>query len=201
MGPDSGIGLLPLAVGVAAARAIEEVSGTTVGLKWPNDLFLGSRKLGGILCESCTGGGREQLAVDGSDGSVAPGFGRMTVIAGIGINLRRPPGELPEELVERVSFLEEECRRSVSEPELAAALLRELRRWTDPLPRTFDGPLRSAWEPRDTLRGREVRVMDGTGKEGIARGIAPSGALLLERGGEVFEVRSGTIRPVNSKDS
>jgi BirA family biotin operon repressor/biotin-[acetyl-CoA-carboxylase] ligase len=43
---------LPLRSGVAAARAIDDVSGLTVTVKWPNDLVFDGRKLGGLLCEA-----------------------------------------------------------------------------------------------------------------------------------------------------
>jgi BirA family biotin operon repressor/biotin-[acetyl-CoA-carboxylase] ligase len=161
---------------VAAARAVEGVGGVTVELKWPNDLLLQGRKFGGILCE----------AVSGS-----------SVIAGIGIDLRRPSDDLPEEMREGVSFLEEFAGVPVPEPRLAAALLFELRQWTGFPPRTLDGELRRVWEARDILWGREIRVQGGRVEVGTARGVAPDGALLLERAdGEIEEIWSGTIRPL-----
>ena len=44
--------VLSLRIGLRAARALDRFSGTTIGLKWPNDLYLPSGKLGGILVES-----------------------------------------------------------------------------------------------------------------------------------------------------
>ena len=49
--------MLPLAVGVSLAEAVEELVPTAcVGLKWPNDLVVGGRKLGGVLCASRSNG-------------------------------------------------------------------------------------------------------------------------------------------------
>jgi BirA family biotin operon repressor/biotin-[acetyl-CoA-carboxylase] ligase len=66
---DARIAAATLACGIGAAEALRAV-GVPVQLKWPNDLFLDERKLGGVLCE---------LAVDGE--------GRRTVVAGVGVNL------------------------------------------------------------------------------------------------------------------
>jgi BirA family transcriptional regulator, biotin operon repressor / biotin---[acetyl-CoA-carboxylase] ligase len=46
------VGVLSLRVGIELARALDRLAGTTVGLKWPNDLFVGTRKLAGILTEA-----------------------------------------------------------------------------------------------------------------------------------------------------
>ena len=59
-----------LACGVGAAERLR-AAGAPVSLKWPNDLMIDGRKLGGVLCE---------LAIDGE--------GRRTLVVGIGINLR-----------------------------------------------------------------------------------------------------------------
>ena len=68
--PMSDVHLLTLVVGCAAAQAIESTTGVPTSIKWPNDLFLGDRKVGGILMEIAG----EQDEVD-------------WVIAGIGINV------------------------------------------------------------------------------------------------------------------
>lgn len=49
------LGLIPLLAGVAARRALAEVLGVTVGLKWPNDLVVAAGKAGGILSEAADG--------------------------------------------------------------------------------------------------------------------------------------------------
>ena len=68
---------LTLAVGVVARRALAAVAGVDVGLKWPNDLVLDARKLGGILLEL-----------------TAEAQGGCYVVAGIGINVSLPPESL-----------------------------------------------------------------------------------------------------------
>ena len=65
-----GLELLSLRIGLAVAQALELLGAPAVGLKWPNDLMLGDRKLGGILCEARWQGN-------------APGW----VTAGLGLNV------------------------------------------------------------------------------------------------------------------
>jgi BirA family biotin operon repressor/biotin-[acetyl-CoA-carboxylase] ligase len=167
-------GVLPLAVGVATALATERVSGLTASIKWPNDILVGERKVAGILCETA-----------GDAGAFAA--------VGVGVNLRPPDAGFPAELVRSAGFLESLSGRSVLEPTLGAALIEELRRWTFPTPRVFDGALRREWESRDCLVGRTVSVV--AGEAGVVAGVSSSGALELTMvGGRVTSVRSGSVR-------
>lgn len=187
--PGKGPGVLPLAVGVAGARALEGViragagkgvtgvaegAGVRVAVKWPNDLLLetGERvgKVGGILCEAA--GSR--------------------VVAGIGINLRRPAGALPEEVARGASFLDDAVD-AVPPPLLARELLAALREWADPLPGHLPEALAKEWRGRDRLLGREV--VCEAGPRGMAGGIGPDGALLVRLPeGTVIPVRGGSVR-------
>lgn len=70
-------GLLPLLAGLCVADAAREVGALEVGCKWPNDLLLGERKIGGILVESRAG--------------AEPRSGFYAAI-GVGVNLDPPEG-------------------------------------------------------------------------------------------------------------
>ncbi len=163
---------LPLVVGVAAARAAESAcSGLKVGIKWPNDLQVGALKVGGILCEHSHG----------------------AVVAGVGVNLRVPPDALPEEVAVRAAALEGAASVRVSAGELASALLHELHALVPRSGRGLEREVHQELERRDVLRDREV-VTQQAGP-GTARGIAPDGALLLERpDGTRVGVRAGSVR-------
>jgi BirA family biotin operon repressor/biotin-[acetyl-CoA-carboxylase] ligase len=162
---------LPLAVGVAAARAAEQACpGVSVGIKWPNDLQLGERKLGGVLCESAHG----------------------AVVAGVGLNLRFPAEGLPEEISARATALESPGSGRVSPGGLATGLLHELHAL---LPRggSMAPDLHKELERRDVLSGRPIWTQQAG--NGTGRGIDPGGALLLERAdGERVRVVAGSVR-------
>src|SRR5205823_5282828 len=70
-----------LAAGTAMAEACRRVATLDVRCKWPNDLVVGDRKLGGILCEAAVQGGRT-----------------LHVAVGIGVNVRQRPSDFPREL-------------------------------------------------------------------------------------------------------
>ena len=167
-------GVLPLAVGVSVARAIERWNGPGVRLKWPNDLLIGDRKVAGVLCESA-----------GDSGSL--------VAVGIGVNLRTPSSELPSELTDSVGFVEPLADRAIRETEMAREVIAQLRRWAQPVPRTLTGALRAEWESRDLLRGQSVRLEGGVA--GRSLGVSSDGALILSKAdGSSIAVRAGSVR-------
>jgi BirA family biotin operon repressor/biotin-[acetyl-CoA-carboxylase] ligase len=167
-------GVLPLAVGVATALAMERISGLSVSIKWPNDILVGDRKVAGVLCETA-----------GDSGAFAA--------VGVGVNLRPPGDGFPAELVKSAGFLEALSGRAVHEPTLAAALVEELKAWTTPTPRVLDGALRREWDVRDCLVGRRVRVESG--EVGVVDGVSSAGELALTvDGGAPVSVRSGSVR-------
>lgn len=170
---------LPLLVGLAVAEAIEgEEAGAAgsaktrrIGIKWPNDLLLGGKKLGGILCESGSGG----------------------VVAGIGLNVRDPPGGFPGTLRQTATSLEKNGFKMLSFSVLAGSIVRSLEaRLARPAARLAPGDL-EALCARDALSGRAIHTEEHG--PGVAAGLDLDGALLLERpDGSRVRVLSGTVR-------
>lgn len=172
---DAELGTLPLRVGLGAARAIEELTGVVVSVKWPNDLLLGVAKVGGVLCEA----------------ALEPGRGGY-VVAGIGINVAQTRAELPAELRGHAGSVLSETGRVVDRVALGAAVVREvvaLARRAGPL----EGDVAAQLAARDALAGIRISV-DGVAA-GVACGLSPDGALLVKRGENVIPIRSGTVRP------
>ncbi len=175
---------LPPAVGLACAEALERLGVPGVRLKWPNDLLLGEGKLGGILIELR---GEAQ--------------GPATVAVGIGVNLRTgaalraeigAAGGLPPAALA-------DAAPQVGRNAVAGALLAAIVATLSRVPGMLDGAALAAWDRRDALRDRAVRLeTPGRADSGIARGIDASGALLLEGAdGRVRRVTAGevTLRP------
>ncbi|TVR63208.1 MAG: biotin--[acetyl-CoA-carboxylase] ligase [Gemmatimonadales bacterium] len=186
-------GRVSILLGIAAAEAVEAVTGVAVGLKWPNDLLLipphaggDAGKVAGILCE---------VAPVPPSGERASGAGEAAppplLVAGFGVNLRAfPPGTRPPGAV----GLEEVAGHPVDREALATALVASLRRWTNPPAAGALPPAAlSAWTRRDVLFGHPV--VTSTGVEGIARGVDPHGALRIQvQGGAIMAVTSGSVR-------
>ncbi len=104
---------LPALGAVAACRAVEEVCGVCPGIKWPNDLVMHGKKLGGILTE---------LSMESESGLVE------YVVLGIGLNVCQRREDFTGEVADMASSLEVELGQKVSRPRLAAALLRQMDR-------------------------------------------------------------------------
>ena len=164
---------LSVALGIAAARALRAAA-YPVQLKWPNDLYLHRRKLGGILVETS----HHAHSVD--------------IIAGIGINLLPLPG-----LDQPVASLDE-CGAIARNP-LTAALINA---WRDAFARhPADRPaLPARWRALDTYADCAVslhRAHDTI--HGINRGIDDQGRLLLESEDGIHAWSEGEtrLRPQN----
>ena len=185
---------LSLAVGVSVAESLQPVLpplGTgqpaRVGLKWPNDLWLGGaagdRKLGGILVETASFVAPQAVA---SQASTSTSTARYVVV-GIGINvlprspegMSMPPGSLQD-----------------LEPGLDAptALLRIVPPLVAML-QAFEGygfaPMQPRFAARDVLQGRAVTLSDG--HTGTAHGVGDDGALLVHTAGGMQAITSSEI--------
>jgi BirA family biotin operon repressor/biotin-[acetyl-CoA-carboxylase] ligase len=176
----AGFAGLSLALGVSAQTALAAVGANGVGLKWPNDLVVNGAKLGGLL-----------LDLEGEAG------GPMKVVAGIGINVRRNAGlhaavHRDDALVP--AFLDDCCPSHPSRNTLAAGLISAFCDALARFERNGFEPFADAWRRLDALQGKAVRITVGNRVwEGEARGIAPDGALLVARDGELEAVMSGDV--------
>src|SRR5262245_41084802 len=102
---------LSVAVGVSSARALRRLGARGITVKWPNDLMVRRRKLGGILIETMP--------------APHPSGPGSVVIVGIGINCRTQP-RLSSRLGRGVAALDEVLRRPVSRNAVIGAVAREV---------------------------------------------------------------------------
>lgn len=184
---------LSLAVGVCLADALHP----DIRLKWPNDLWLHDRKLGGILIETATPVSPASGVVPAGlpprrrGAETQGGLSRRYAVVGIGINiapraadgLSTPPAALQELL---------------PGTDAGQALLRI----AEPLVRTLQAfeafgfaPFQARFDARDALRERAVVLSDGTC--GTAHGASETGALLVHTAHGMQAVTSSevSVRP------
>jgi BirA family biotin operon repressor/biotin-[acetyl-CoA-carboxylase] ligase len=185
--------LLPLLVGVAVATAVSEVSGADVRVKWPNDLLIGERKLGGILAEradSVAVGSADSVAV-GSEDSVAG----AAVVVGVGLNVTLRADELPVPIATSLALADATC--TDRDPVLRAvlrALAAEYGAWRRAGGSGADGLL-AKYRALCVTLGRDVRVeVPGGGSiEGRAVDIGADGCLLVDTSAGRRSVRAGDV--------
>jgi BirA family transcriptional regulator, biotin operon repressor / biotin---[acetyl-CoA-carboxylase] ligase len=154
---------LTIAAITALARAVELTHGLRPGVKWPNDLVLGGRKVAGILLELEAELDRVRY-----------------VIMGIGVDVNQTRAEFPADLRGAATSLRIECGRMLSRSELAVALLREL---DHDYARVVGGDFESVaaeWASRCVTLGRRVVIEAGQRRvEGHAEALDADGALLV----------------------
>jgi BirA family biotin operon repressor/biotin-[acetyl-CoA-carboxylase] ligase len=163
---------LPLLTGYAAALALRRLGAEAV-LKWPNDVLVEDRKVGGILTER----------IDTPGGPA--------VVVGVGLNVDQTRAELPHAAA--TSLVLEGV--AVDRTALLGALLERLRTEYDAFGRGELAALRSAYAGACATVGREVRVELPTGEPltGRAVGIDEGGRLLVSGPGGVVPVSAGDV--------
>jgi BirA family transcriptional regulator, biotin operon repressor / biotin---[acetyl-CoA-carboxylase] ligase len=173
------LGALGLVVGVCALRALSRLGVGQARLKWPNDLLVNDRKLGGILIELRAESAGPACVVIGIGLNVALGAPLLEKIAATGL--------APIDLA--ASGLKDPSRNAV-----AAALINSFVRGL--LEFEHDGlkPFVREWMAADALRGRPVSVTaDNASTKGVARGIDLDGALLVETPQGLLRFISGDV--------
>ena len=144
---------LTLAVGLGVRAALGAVSATSLGVKWPNDVLAGPRKLAGILCEGVFEGKR-----------------LSAIVIGIGINVLSQP--LPAELAGQVVALDELAPGAELERErLLCDVLHAVEGRVERMSGAGFVSLLPEFAEYDALAGERVEVSGPTPLVGRARGI------------------------------
>jgi BirA family biotin operon repressor/biotin-[acetyl-CoA-carboxylase] ligase len=156
---------LNLVAALAVVRACARL-GLPASLRWPNDVFVGPRKLAGVLAEGRLVGARPEF-----------------VVLGLGIDVNLQAEDFPEELRPIATSMAAELGRPLDLAEIFRIVLEEL----DGLYTTFQehglAPLLGEVSASCSTLGRRVQIWTGqASEEALAVGLAPDGALLLEGG-------------------
>ncbi len=171
---------LALATAVTVIDAMEGLGfrSPALGIRWPNDIQLGARKLGGILPER----------IETPDGP--------RLLIGIGLNVATDPGAMPPEIRAMAASLAEIADAPGPRPGLAQCLAAILDHFGANLPRLSanDPDLARRWNDLDLLRDEPVRVALGTRiVVGIGSGIDADGALVVADGRKRECLSGGTV--------
>ena len=136
--------VLTVMAAVAVARSIQERYRLPAVIRWPNDIIVRDRKVGGILVEART--------LD-----LGPTF-----VVGIGLNTGFRDEDFPSELRRTATSLAIETDRSVRRVECIRALLRSLDRWYRAVQRGEYGLIAEDWRQLSSTLGQRVVLDDGT---------------------------------------
>lgn len=158
-------------MGLSVAWALDEVC-ADVNVKWPNDLYLGERKLGGILAEK-----RENY-----------------IVVGVGLNVNEEVGDFTGALLNEAVSLRMHTGKQFDRGAVLAGILGQFEEGYGEWTRSGFGPFRRALEERLLYRGERV-LLDSGGEtlEGTVLGLTDEGYLRCDIDGRERIVASGDV--------
>lgn len=168
------ISLLTVMSAVASALAINKLTGIKARIKWPNDIVVSGRKLGGILLESRFRSG-----------------GIAHAVVGIGINVNSRQADFPEDLRAIATSVFQEIGRSSRRTTLIDAILDNIDSELDLINEKRRSLLLKKYKIMSATIGNRVRVDDSNGSfEGGALDIDEQGHLLVKTDADKVETIS-----------
>jgi BirA family biotin operon repressor/biotin-[acetyl-CoA-carboxylase] ligase len=166
---------MALTTGLAVGEALQQLRpGLEIGLKWPNDVCVRSRKIAGILVE-------------------VPTRAPDRVVLGVGVNVNNSVAGAPGPLADTATSLLDVTGYAF---DLTVVLVHTLRKIADELAALAhaDSALAHRWTVLCMLTGRQVRVEVGRRvTTGTCQGIDESGALQIETAHGLQHCRSGVV--------
>ncbi len=192
------LGILQAGAGIACGEIIRSVLATLPGeqacslsqspplsrtsprhpplIKWPNDLLIDGRKVGGVLIET--------IARPGGD---------TIVLCGVGLNTNVSPEDLPPDLVHGVATLQEWLGRPVNNDELMQTLVERVLPLLDGRA-DMAGVILSAGSHLHCRDAEAtITLADERRVQGVIRGLTSEGALMLDTSSGAMEVHSGEV--------
>ncbi len=172
--PDA-LNLLPLYVAVAVSEAIERASNLKVECKWPNDLLVNNKKIGGILLE----------------GSVKENIVEHVVI-GLGINVNQT--QFSPDFKTKATSLRLESRQQIDRIKLFREIIASLESQYKDFSKSAFRSIIPLWEKRSTMMNKPILVsQSGNVFSGTVKGLSPEGGLLLEADGTTKTLFAGDV--------
>jgi BirA family biotin operon repressor/biotin-[acetyl-CoA-carboxylase] ligase len=168
--------LLTLAAGVGVADGLQRATGLVIDLKWPNDLYVGDRKIAGILAE---GGATRN--------------GRSVVVLGVGVNILT--AVYPADIADRATSIEAELGRPIERGVVLVETLAGLYAAYTAVVQERGAEVLQAWRAlaRRWL-GRQVQFHDmGMERRGVALDIDQTGALVINTSTGLHRVIAGEV--------
>jgi len=169
---------LTLLTGTAVARTINCITGLDALIKWPNDILVNGKKVGGILTEMAT-------SPDGIN----------YVVVGIGVNLDVDLNEFPWAFRDATASLNKEAGHQVSMVGFLHQMLKEIEALYLVLKEKGFEPILDEWRRLSATLGRRVKAL---GQDRIVKGQAvdvdSAGALIIRTGeGKIERVLAGDV--------
>ena len=174
---------LSLAAGCAIGEGLERNFGLKMQLKWPNDLYLGGKKCGGVLIDLVQSSNQD-----------------WTIVVGVGINVAMPNSggnDIDQPWTDLSSHSAVPLTRNEVGGQLLGALVPLLSSWQV----GAFSQWRESWSRRDLMAGHQITVQQGNHSiSGRADGVDQSGALRVVTNEGLTVVQSGEASMLRSKE-
>ena len=174
---------LSLAAGCAIGEGLERNFGLKMQLKWPNDLYLGGKKCGGVLIDLVQSSNQD-----------------WTIVVGVGLNVAMPNSggnDIDQPWTDLGSHSAVPLTRNEVGGQLLGALVPLLSSWQV----GAFSQWRESWSRRDLMAGHQITVQQGNHFiSGRADGVDHSGALRVVTNEGLTVVQSGEASMLRSKD-
>ena len=168
-------GWFPIISGLSVQKALLNFD-TDVRLKWPNDLILDAKKVGGILCESKVKGNKLKQ-----------------VVIGIGLNVNETMDDFDGSLQSTATSLHMSTDKFYQRERVLAEILNALEPLFEGLPNNRD-MIRTEWESACAHMNESVQFHHGDEiVEGIFKSLGEAGSAVLEIDGQENRFYSGEI--------
>lgn len=179
--------LITLVTGLACRDVLFEQCEVETRIKWPNDLYLGEKKVGGILCENFF--------------DTRPTPMKPTVIIGVGVNINTRLRDFPEELQPLVTTLHERTGKTIDLEYALDCFIQKITTYVEGLPAKKDSLL-DRWPIYDYLLNRPLVYINGDQKIlGSGLGLAFDGRYrILDETGQEHAIIGGQLRPAEAPD-
>lgn len=172
------LNIIPLAAALAVRKAINEICKIDVKVKWPNDIVINSKKLGGIICEAILAG--EKLEY---------------LIVGIGINVNIEHRQFPSQLKKQATSILIVTGRKFKIESILNEIIKNLDAYKKLIENNLEEKILNEWRKHDIILGRKVKVSNREKIVGYAVDIKDDGALILRRNdGKIVELYAEDIK-------
>ena len=161
--------VLTAAISLAVARWLETLTQTAIAIKWPNDIYVGDRKIGGILIEN-----------------ILKGKTWKSAVVGIGINVNQTV--FPHDIQERTTSVKQILHRDCQVPELLTDLCKHIEQAYHALKAEHFDAVLADYEQR-LYRRNELHpyLVDGINVSGVLRGVSETGRLRIDFNGHYVD--------------
>nr|WP_320011381.1 biotin--[acetyl-CoA-carboxylase] ligase [uncultured Desulfobulbus sp.] len=181
--PPDALPLITLVTGLACRDVLHEACAAQAQIKWPNDLYLKGKKVGGILCENSMQTIGEKV--------------QATVIIGVGLNINSKRSDFPPELHPLVTTIFTEGGMAFDLSALLDAVVKKICHFVDELAINRDSLL-DRWQNYDYLLNKPLRYINGEQiLHGTGKGLASDGRYqIVDAEGKMHAIIGGQLRPV-----